>query len=141
LITHSGFSLLRHAMYFRYGSGLAWWESHRLQYNAGLIASGVLAFVFYAVICFAFLPQFSANGDVEITPFTMLFQGIGYALMMVLANLCYFLGPILEGFVEPRNIPRYRRIAFRLGFWFSVLLPFAILLWLTILVVFFPEHR
>jgi hypothetical protein len=65
-----------------------------------------------------------APGEFEITIFTTAFQGVGYLFMMALANVCYFLGPLSERIVRPTNTATYRKTAFRLGFWFSVLLPF-----------------
>lgn len=67
-----------------------------------------------------------ADADFEVTLFTTLFQGIGYLCMMDLADICSLLGPWSESIVRPRDPARYRRICFRLGFWFSLLLPFSI---------------
>jgi len=56
--------------------------------------------------------------------------------MIAVANVCYFLGPLSERFVRPADPERYRRICYRLGFWFSVLLPFSIPALLAALAVF-----
>ena len=64
--------------------------------------------------------------EYEVTIFTVLFQGIGYLFMIAVANVFYGLGPWSERVLHPRDPERYRRICFRLGFWFSVLLPFTI---------------
>ena len=74
-----------------------------------------------------------APGDWEITVLTALFQGFAYLVMVGVANLCYYLGPWSERLVRPANVARFRKIVFRLGFWFSVLLPFtpAALLFVT----------
>ena len=53
-------------------------------------------------------------------------QGVAYLLMMVLANLCYFLGPLTEWLFRPEDPERYRRTVYKLGFWFSVALPFSV---------------
>jgi hypothetical protein len=53
-----------------------------------------------------------------------MFQAVGYLIAVGVANLCYFLGPISERILEPRNVPAYRKITYNIGFWFSVLLPF-----------------
>jgi len=45
--------------------------------------------------------------------------------MIGVANLCYYLGPLSERLVRTANVAAYRKIVFWLGFWFSVLLPFA----------------
>jgi hypothetical protein len=102
----------------------AWWARHRLRYNIGLLIAGPLGFVLYAVAvdrCIAL----HAPGDWEITIFTTAFHGFAYLIMMGVANLCYYLGPWSERFIHPADVIRYRKTTFQLGFWFSVLLPFA----------------
>jgi len=109
-----------------------WWEQRRLKYNIGLIVSGVLAFVCYVLVVDRGIST-GAMPDAEITLFTTAFQGCGYLFMMGVANLCYFAGYFVESrWVEQPNADHYRRIAYRLGLWFSVLLPFtipALLMW------------
>ena len=80
------------------------------------------------------------DADFEITIFTTLFQGVGYLVMIGVANLFYFVGPISERVFCPRDAERYRRVCFQLGFWFSVLLPFSIPALLAVLALFHPEH-
>ena len=63
----------------------------------------------------------------------------GELVMIGVANVFYFLGPISERIVRPHDPERYRRICFRLGFWFSVLLPFSIAALLVVLVLFHPS--
>jgi len=111
------------------GSSRIWWESRRLRYNCGLVAAGVLAFAAYCVVCLMWLR------DPGITLFTTLIQGFAYLVMMGVANICYFIGRLLERFVKPGAVARYRRAAWLLGFWFSVLLPFAVPAALAILVI------
>ena len=116
-----------------------WWNRRRLLYNIGLVIAGILAFVCYAIVV-----EWGANRcdpDAEITVFTTLFQGVGYLVMMLIANLCYGLGPMLESRIRPINIEKYRRIAFGSGFCFSVLLPFSIPVVLAGLCVIRPTLR
>ncbi|MEE9448991.1 MAG: hypothetical protein V3V72_02985 [Ignavibacteriaceae bacterium] len=101
----------------------SWWESHRLKYNIGLIIAGVLAFVFYTIVFETKVPFSPEN---EITLFTTLFQGIGYLIMMGIANFFYFLGPISEKIFNPNNVDKFRKVTFNLGFWFTFILPFSI---------------
>ena len=117
---------------------LIWWEARRGRYNVGLLVAGVLAFICYVVVCCTLLPQVLDASQIKITLFTTLCQGVGYLLMMGVANVCYFLGPLSESFFQPSDVERYRRICYLLGFWFSVLLPFGIPAWLTVGVVIFP---
>jgi hypothetical protein len=62
----------------------------------------------------------------EITLFTTAFQGLGFLVMVAVANVCYLAGPFCESIIRPQNVDRYRRLTFQLGFWFSVFLPFTI---------------
>jgi hypothetical protein len=100
-----------------------WWAMRRLRYNIGLLVAGPLGFGLYALAISRCI-ELRAPGDWEITILTTLFQGFAYLVMIGVANLCYYLGPWSERVVHPTNIASYRRITFRLGFWFSVLLPF-----------------
>jgi hypothetical protein len=118
-------------------SPFTWWSAHRLRYNVGLVVAGILAFIAYVAVGSTMLPP---DADFEVKIFTTLFQGIGYLFMMGLANAFYFLGPLSERVIRPRDPQRYRRNCFRLGFWFSVLLPFSIPVLLAALAVFHPNY-
>lgn len=115
----------------------AWWAARRLRYNVGLVIAGILAFIAYVIVGSTLAPK---DADFEITIFTTLFQGIGYLVMIGVANLFYFVGPLSERVVCPKDPDRYRRVCFQLGFWFSVLLPFCIPALLAVLALFHPEH-
>lgn len=104
-------------------SGSEWWSRRRLHYNIGLVVAGVLAFVAYAAIVSVFMDH---KPDVEITAFTIMFQALGYLIAMGVANVCYFLGPLSERTIKPKDVRRYRKITYGLGFWFSMLLPFSV---------------
>lgn len=121
-------------------SSLVWWRARRLHYNIGLAVAGILAFVCYVIVCWTLVPRVLDTSEIKVTPFTTLFQGVGYLLMMGVANVLYYLGPISERVVRPANIERYRQNCYRLGFWFSVLLPFSIPTLLTVLVLFYPGY-
>lgn len=118
-------------------SPFTWWNARRLRYNVGLVVAGILAFVAYVAIGSTMLPP---DANFEVTIFTTLFQGIGYLFMLGLANVFYFLGPLSERLIRPRNLERYRRNCFRLGFWFSVLLPFSVPVLFAALAVFHPSY-
>lgn len=118
-------------------SPLAWWGARRLRYNVALVIAGILAFIAYVAVGITLLPR---DAEFEVTIFTTLFQGIGYLFMIGVANVFYFLGPVSERVVRPRDPERYRRICFRLGFWFSVLLPFSIPALLAVLALFHPSY-
>jgi len=104
-------------------SAAAWWGGRRLRYNLSLLAAGAIAFVCYASVVWT---RCAGVDGAEVTIFTTVFQGIAYLLTMGVANLCYYLGPVLERFVAPAHRTTYRRLAFRAGLLFSVALPFVV---------------
>jgi hypothetical protein len=116
-----------------------WWEARRLQYNVGLLVAGAVAFLCYVVVWFTLVPWVFEASKISFPLFTAVFQGIGYLLMMGVANLCYFLGPLSERVFQPSDAARFRRVCYRLGFWFSVLLPLALPAMLIFRVLFFPR--
>ena len=113
-----------------------WWTARRWRYNIDLVVSGITAFVAYLVVLSIFS---NARKDVEVTVFTIAFQGMGYLFCMAIANVCYQLGPLSERWLHPKNPASYRRITFALGFWFSFALPFSIPMLLTILALSHPH--
>ena len=113
-----------------------WWGQRRKHYNISLVCAGVLAFICYATIVFT---NTDIITDAEITIFTTLFQGVGYLIMMGVANICFFIGPISERLIKPKNVEHFRKLAYRMGYWFSVLLQFSIPCLLQYFVLFHPE--
>jgi len=103
----------------------AWWRNHRLRYNVGLLIAGPLAFVGYAAVGEWCIRRNTAV-DFEITIFTIFFQTIGYFLMVGVANVLYYLGPLSERIVKPNHVANFRKTVFGLGFWFSALLPLVV---------------
>jgi hypothetical protein len=98
-------------------SAQAWWEQRRLRYNIGLVVAGLLAFVAYVTVIDRGVSKGTMPGA-EITIITTAFQGVLYLLMLAVASVCYLLGPWSESIVRPRDIERYRRVTYWLGFWF-----------------------
>lgn len=116
---------------------MIWWASQRRRYNRGLILAGLLAFVCYATVVFVFDERIP---DPEITVFTILLQAVGYLIMMGIANVCYYLGPISESIIHPSNPTRFRAVAFALGYWGSASLPFIIPVLLLMLAATQPNR-
>ncbi|HXR07363.1 MAG TPA: hypothetical protein VN765_08545 [Candidatus Acidoferrum sp.] len=115
-------------------SPFAWWEARRLRYNFGLVKAGTLAFIVFVIVCSALLPE---DADLKTTPFMLVPQAILY---FGGANVCYFLGPLSERVVRPADPEKYRHSCYRLGFWFSVLLPFSFPALLIVLALFDPGY-
>jgi hypothetical protein len=113
-----------------------WWRERRKKYNLGLIVAGIIAYICYLAVLSVFHSD-DRLADVEITVFTILFQGLGYLVMMLVANLLYNLGSLAESVCKPRHPEQFRTTLFNLGFWFSVSLPFIVpvLLLFTLFIV------
>lgn len=112
-----------------------WWSEKRTNYNLGLVVSGILAFVLYVILGVNLIMPY--DDDFEITLFTIVPQGIGYLVMILIANLLYSLGVSCDLNYNKENTEKFRKNLFRLGFWFSVSLPF--LAPLGILISYFLE--
>jgi hypothetical protein len=114
-----------------------WWRKHRKHYNVSLVVAGVLAFISTVAVVFSCQNVIS---NAEITILTVLLQGFGYLIMIGIANLCFYAGPISERLIKPQDPDRFRTVTYRMGYWFSVLLPLCIPSLLLYLVVFHPEY-
>lgn len=104
-------------------TGRQWWSSQRSKYNRGLVIAGITAFITYAIVGSIL---FANDTAFEITIFTTAFQGIGYLIMMGVANLFYNLGPLADSMFNNTNDEKFRQRLFNLGYWFSFGLPFLI---------------
>ncbi len=100
----------------------AWWEARRLRYNLALGAAGWAAYGLNAALFYGFGRPIWMNwrGGVSMT----LFLGIGFLMVMGVANVCFLLGAIVESMVAPAEREAYRKRAYRLGLWGSIALPF-----------------
>lgn len=101
-----------------------WWTERRLYYNVGLIVSGIVAFIVYTILGVTLIMPY--DNDFEITLFTIVFQGIGYVIMMLIANLFYSLGNRIDLDLNKENSAKFRKRLFNIGFGFSVALPFLV---------------
>ncbi len=113
-----------------------WWESRRLRYKVSLVVAGLIAFFVYITELAVFSDRIP---DAEINLFMIGLQGVGYLLFMLVANGFYFLGALSERLPHMRSLASHRRLAYELGFWFSMALPFLPPLLLAYYAVFYPE--
>lgn len=109
-----------------------WWAKRRWSYTRGLLFSGVAAFLCYLAVLGVFSNRFPCA---EVTIFTTLFQGIGYLLMVLIANVIYSMAPVVERNVNPSTPERWRERMYWLGSRFSYLLPFLVPLVLVVLAI------
>ena len=63
--------------------------------------------------------------ELHLAPLALVYRALGYAGVMVLANLCYSLAPIVEERLQPARAERFRRWAFGLLAGICCALPFA----------------
>jgi hypothetical protein len=105
-------------------SSWEWWKKRRVKYNLGLITSGITAFICYCILGISLIMPH--DKEFQITLFTIFFQGIGYLLMMLIANLFYTLGYFVDNNFNKDKSEKFRKQLFNLGFWFSCGLPFLI---------------
>ncbi|WP_454803503.1 hypothetical protein [Mucilaginibacter phyllosphaerae] len=101
-----------------------WWRKRRLQYNNFLATAGIVAFFCYAILGSLLIAPYV--NDFEITLFTIMFQGIGYLIMMGVANIFYNLGYWIDKKYNNKNSETFRSNLYKLGCWFSCSLPFLI---------------
>jgi|SRR5215813_8994687 len=113
-------------------SALSWWDSRRARYNMALLISMCAAAAISLCLIVAFPDP---NRCAELSGFALLVQSVAGILALGAANLCYYLGPVLEALIPNVYIGTYRAIAYRMGWWFSVALPMPIpvlIAWQTI---------
>lgn len=101
-----------------------WWEKRRFRYNVGLVLAGITAFALYAILGLNLIAPH--DNEFEINLFTILIQGTGYLFMMMVANILYFFGHIIDIRYNEKHDEQYSKRLFNLGFWFSFSLPFVI---------------
>ncbi|GAA4335839.1 hypothetical protein GCM10023149_44110 [Mucilaginibacter gynuensis] len=103
---------------------LDWWQKRRLHYNKGLVIAGIIAFVLYVILGSLLIAPH--DEEFEITLFTMFFQGVGYLIMMGVANLFYTLGYAVDAGFNTTDNDAFRVRLYKLGYWFSFGLPFLV---------------
>ncbi len=116
-----------------------WWLGKRWLYNISLVVAGISAFVCNHIVIDLFSETIN---NVEVGEMTILAiggQSICFLIMMWMANMFYGLGLWAEKKFKPNDVRRFRRITFRLGYWFSVGLPFMIPLTNLYFCLFMPE--
>lgn len=99
-----------------------WWVSRRLRFNLILLAAVPVSLACLLVVGVIFESRVPC---LEITLFTIAFGAILFALGLLVANVCYLLGPLVEWLVLPRRATVLRKRLFVAGAAFSVMLIFS----------------
>ena len=100
----------------------AWWSARQVRYNVTLLIAAPISLVSVLAVWGLFedrLPCF------EITAVSIVLGGILFLFGLAVANICYFLGPLGERLLRPRNPALFRRWVFAAGMAFSVSLILA----------------
>jgi|GEM_PF-653060 len=114
-----------------------WWDSKRKKYNLGLVIAGSLAFICYVIVGANLIMPY--DNEFEITLFTIFFQGIGYLIIIGIANIFYKLGYWADSKFNTNDSLAFRRRLFNTGYWFSFCFPF--LMPALLLFQYFNEFR
>lgn len=98
-----------------------WWESRRLRYNVGLAVAGWCAWSLFWVAQFVFDAIIPTEWQfLQIT----VMLGVGFLVVMVVANVLFFLGVVAEILIKPVDAPAFRDRMWRFGYGGSIALPF-----------------
>jgi hypothetical protein len=100
----------------------AWWSARRRRYNITLLVAAAVAGVMLLTLWALFEDRFPC---LEVTAVILFFWGLLFLVGVSLANICYFLGPLSEWIIRPRNALAFRRLTYGAGVAFSLLLIFA----------------
>jgi hypothetical protein len=103
------------------GETWTWWQARRLRYNLTLAAAGWVCYGLAVALNYAFHHPVWKDwrGGLGMT----IFLGVVFLVVMGIANVFYLLGPAVEAWVKPSDVDRYRRTAFSMGLWGSLLVP------------------
>ena len=103
------------------GDTWAWWQARRLRYNLTLAVGGWAAYGAAIGLNYAFGHPVWRDwrGGLGMT----IFLGVVYLVVMGFANVFYLLGPAVEAWVKPADVDHYRRNAFAMGNWGSLIVP------------------
>jgi hypothetical protein len=98
-----------------------WWQARRLRYNVTLAVGGCTAYAVAIADNYTF--GHPVWRDVPGALGMTIFLGAVYLVVMGVANVFYLLGPAIEGWVKPADIARYRKSAYAMGRWGSLVVP------------------
>jgi hypothetical protein len=99
----------------------AWWSGRRRRYNILLIVAAPISAAALLAVWALFEERLPC---LEITGFSLVLGALLFVLALGMANACYFLGPLSERVIRPRNVMAFRRWSYGLGVAFSLLLIF-----------------
>ena len=100
----------------------AWWSAGRRRYNITLFIAAPISAAMLIAVWWLFEERFPC---LEITGLVIIFWAMLFLVGVGFANICYFLGPLSERLIRPRNALAFRRRTYGAGVAFSLLLIFS----------------
>lgn len=100
----------------------AWWSAQRSRYNVTLILAAPVSAALLFGVWWAFEDRLPC---LDITAVSAIFGATLFLFGLILANICYFLGPIAERIIRPNDTMVFRHRAYGVGVAFSLLLIFS----------------
>ena len=100
----------------------AWWSAGRRRYNITLFIAAPISAVMLINVWWLFEERLPC---LEITGLVIIFWAMLFLVGVGFANICYFLGPLSERLIRPRNALAFRRRTYGAGVAFSLLLIFS----------------
>jgi hypothetical protein len=106
-------------------SSKEWWVNRRRKYNRGMAIACITAMVCYTILgSYLLAPYFNM-----LIVFALFTQGIGFIILLGIANLFYNLGHWADKNFNKYNSEKFRQRLFNSGFWVSCALAFLIPAW------------
>jgi hypothetical protein len=90
----------------------AWWSASRPRYNITLLVAAAVAGVMLLTLWALFEDRFPC---LEVAAVILFFWALLFLVGVGLANICYFLGPLSEWVIRPRNALAFRRLTYGAG--------------------------
>lgn len=98
-----------------------WWKKKRLNYNVIIGSFGIVVMIVEAVILKQMLFEF-----LQFLPFIILFG--------ILANLCYYIGQILELYIYQSYTEMHNKTIGPKIFWIGIIFSISIIIWIQYIV-------
>jgi len=96
---------------------ISWWFRHRLKYNNALLFTGLIGFLFQAVLHpFKYLDReisISLLQNIEIS-------GTFFGIFLLLANIAFTAGSVLDLLFNHQDSSSFRTYLFLGGYWFAI---------------------
>lgn len=99
-----------------------WWESRRLRYNLALAGAGWAAYAAFWLVLIGF--GHAETVDIQLAVRMTIVLGVGFLVVMGVANVLYLLGVVVESLARPEDATGFRETFWNLGFYGSIALPF-----------------